>query len=173
MGILAECPICQRKQTNKNKLCVSCGNDMAKFKRSRKVRYWIDFRLPGGKQRREPIGYSITKARDAHGKRRSQKRENRVFDMLPESKMSFTELSEWYLGLKSVKKLAAYDRYKGALNNFNTDLPDQPNVGLWHVPQLIQLEPDRRGSKNNILPSLTLFGVIRLLFGCGMAAGRK
>jgi len=118
MSILAECPICQRKQAVKNKLC-KCGEDLDKSKRSKKVRFWIDFRLPGGKQRREPIGYSIQEARDADGKRRAQKKENRIFDMLPESKMTFAELSEWYLGLKSVKKLAAYNRYKGALNNFN------------------------------------------------------
>jgi hypothetical protein len=34
-----------------------------------------------------------------------QKRENRIFDMLPESKMTFQELTDWYLGLKTVMKL--------------------------------------------------------------------
>jgi integrase len=92
---------------------------MDKSKRSKKVRYWINFRLPGGKQRREPIGYSITKARDADGKRRSQKRENRIFDMLPESKMSFTELTSWYLNLPSVTKLSSFRRIEAAFTNFN------------------------------------------------------
>jgi integrase len=94
-------------------------------KRSKKVRYWINFRLPDGKQRREPVGYSIEEAKDADGKRRSQKRENRIFDMLPESNMTFKELSDWYLDLKSVKKLASYQRITIALNNFNAIFDDR------------------------------------------------
>ena len=118
MAILAECPICRNKQSVKNKKC-KCGEDLDRAKRSQRVRYWIDFRIPGGKSRREPVGYSIEDARAADGKRRGQKRENRFFDMLPESKMTFSELSEWYLDLKLVKKLASYIRVTQALNNFN------------------------------------------------------
>ena len=81
--------------------------------------YWINFRLPGGKQRREQISYSVEEARDADGKRRSQKRENRIFDMLPESTMTFKELSDWYLELNSLKKLKAYTRVRQTLNRFN------------------------------------------------------
>ena len=40
-------------------------------------------------------------------------------DMLPESSMTFSELAKWYLSLKTVKKLASYDRVEGYLNNFN------------------------------------------------------
>lgn len=118
MAILAECPICHKKQSAKNRLC-SCGEDLVKAKRSKKVRYWIQYRFPGGKQRKEFVGDSIEEARDAEGKRRSQKRENRIFDMLPEAKMTFSELTEWYLNLKSVKKLTSYDRVELALANFN------------------------------------------------------
>jgi integrase len=118
MSILAECPVCRRKQSVKNKLC-KCGENLDKQKRSKQVRYWVNFRLPDGRQRREVVGFSIKEARNVDSKRRVQKRENRVFDMLPESRLTFEELAEWYLGLKSVKKLSAYDRYKGALNNFN------------------------------------------------------
>lgn len=118
MSILIECPICHNKQGGKNKRC-KCGEDLDKAKRSHRVKYWITYRLPGGKQRREAVGYSIEEAKAAEGKRRSQKRENRIFDMLPESKMTYEELAEWYLDLKSVKKLASWDRVKLALNNFN------------------------------------------------------
>ena len=118
MAILAECPICRNKQSVKNKKC-KCGEDLDKAKRSQRVRYWIDFRIPGGKSRREPAGYSIEDARAADGKRKGQRKENRIFDMLPESKMTFSELSEWYLDLKLVKKLASYIRVTQALNNFN------------------------------------------------------
>ena len=118
MAILAECPMCHNKQATKNRLC-SCGEDLVKAKRSKKIKYWIQYRLPGRKQRKEFVSYSIEEARDADGKRRSQKRENRIFDMLPEAKMSFFELAEWYLDLKSVKKLASYNRVRGCIANFN------------------------------------------------------
>jgi len=87
-----------------------CGLDLDKAKRSKKVKYWIQYRLPGGKQRKEYVGKSIEEARDADGKRRVQKRENRIFEMLPEANMTFNELAEWYLNLKSVKILASYKR---------------------------------------------------------------
>ncbi len=118
MSILAECPMCRKKQSNKNKKC-ACGQDLDKAKRSKRVKYWISYRLPSGKQRREFIGLSLEEARDAEGKRRSQKRENRIFDMLPESKMTFNELTDWYLNQASVKNLASYDRVELALKNFN------------------------------------------------------
>jgi len=67
----------------------------------------------------EFVGYKITEARDADGKRKVQKRENRFeFNILPESKMTFRELADWYVGLTSVKKLASYRRIEIAPNNF-------------------------------------------------------
>ena len=41
-----------------------------------------------------------------------------VIDRLPEYEMTFDELAKWYLNQKSVRKLAAFDRYEDALNNF-------------------------------------------------------
>jgi integrase len=120
MAVLQECPICHRKQALRNKKC-SCSHDLVKAKRSKKVRFWIQYRLPGGKQRKEFVGYSIEEARDADGKRRSQKRENRIFDIKPEAKMTFEELKEWYLGLERVKALSSYWRIKISLNNFNSE----------------------------------------------------
>ena len=61
MAILAECPKCRRKQSAKNKICL-CGQDLDKAKRSKRVKYWIGYRLPGGKQRRELVGTSIQDA---------------------------------------------------------------------------------------------------------------
>lgn len=119
MAILAECPYCHRKQSNRNKKCSFCEINLDNLKRANKVRYWIDYRVPGTGQRREAVGFSIEEARDAEGKRRGQKRENRIFDMLPESKMTFSQLAEWYQELKTVKKLKSYDRIKLALKNFN------------------------------------------------------
>jgi integrase len=117
MAILAECPACHRKQSNKNKFC-TCGEDLIKAKRARRVKYWVTYRLDDGKQKRELVGYSLEEARDAEGKRRGQKREGTIFDELP-GKMTFNELAEWYLGLRSVQRLASYRRIKAALANFN------------------------------------------------------
>ncbi len=123
MGILSECPICKKKQSNKKRSC-SCGEDLAKAKRSSRVRYWIDFYIPGGKQRREPVGYSIEEARDAMGKRRGQKREGRIFDIKPDNKMTFNELTKWYLKLETVKDLASYGIIKITLSKFNKTFGD-------------------------------------------------
>lgn len=41
-------------------------------------------------------------------KRTVQKREKRIFDVLPESTMTFQKLTGWYLGLKTVEKLKSY-----------------------------------------------------------------
>ena len=92
MAILAQCPVCRKKQSTKIKVCV-CGHNLDKAKRSKKVKFWINYRLPGGQQRRELIGTSIEEARDAEGKRRTQKRENRIFDILMDSKITFKELT--------------------------------------------------------------------------------
>jgi integrase len=132
MAILAECPICHRKQATRNKKC-SCGEDLVKAKRSQRVRYWITFRLPGGKQRKEAVGFSIEEARDADGKRRGQKREGRIFDMLPESKMTFSELAEWYLELPKVKRLATYGRVESYLDLFNRTYGDRKLASIRPV----------------------------------------
>ena len=125
MTVLAECPNCRRKQSTKNKKC-KCGENLVQLKKGKKVRYWIDYPLPDGKIRRESVGsfeglnaYSIKDAKTALSKRTVQKREKRILEMLPEATMTFQELTDWYLKLKTVKKLKSYVRIKQALNNFN------------------------------------------------------
>jgi integrase len=126
MAILAECPVCHKKQAVRNRNC-DCGADLAKEKRLQKVRYWVSYRLPNGKQRREFVGthqdgrpLGIEEARAAEGKRKAQKKENpSILEKVPAEKMTFAELSEWYLDLKSIKKLASYRRIQAILKNFN------------------------------------------------------
>jgi integrase len=121
MAILTECPICHKKQAVKNRVC-KCGADLVKAKRSQRARYWISYRLPDGKQRREPVGFSIEEARAAEGKRRAQKIENPgILERVPAEKMTFSELTIWYLDLKSVKNLASSKRVTQALANFNQE----------------------------------------------------
>lgn len=118
MAVLAECPICHKKQSTSNRVC-SCGEDLVKAKRSQRVHFWITYRLPGGKQKRESVGFSIKEAQDAEGKRRSQKRENRIFDIKPDAKMPFRELTAWYQNLETVKAKAYYGTLKINLDSFN------------------------------------------------------
>jgi integrase len=97
----------------------SCGEDLVRAKRAKRVNYWIAYRLPGGKQRRERIGGSIDEARDADGKRRIQKREHRIFEILPEARMTFQELTDWHLDLENVKQKKYYPILQISLAKFN------------------------------------------------------
>jgi hypothetical protein len=103
---------------------IPCGAKLDKLKKARKVKYWISYRVPGGKQRLEFVGYSIQEAKDAEGKRRSQKRENRIFDIKPDTKMTFNELGKWYLNLSKVKTLSSYWRVELSLRKFNSEFGD-------------------------------------------------
>ena len=124
MAILAECPTCRKKQSTRNKEC-SCGQNLDKAKRSKRVKYWINYRLPSGKQRREVVGCSIEDARAAEGKRKAQKKENpKVLEILSGNKMTFSQLADWYLDLQSVKGLKSYYRNLNCLKNFNNTFGD-------------------------------------------------
>lgn len=129
MAVLAECPFCHKKQSLRNKVCL-CGQDLDKLKRRNKVKYWIIYRLPGGKQKKEMIGTSVEEARDADGKRRVQKRENRIFDIKPETKMTFKELTDWFLDLEKVKSLAYYPTLQFCLDRFNEEFG---NMVVSHI----------------------------------------
>lgn len=127
MAILAECPICHTKQKVKNKVC-KCGHKLDKAKRSKKVRYWVSYYLPNGKQRREICDrenpYSIEIAQAAHGKRVAQKFETpSILERLPEETMTMSQLGEWFLEVFAekvkIEKLRDSKRAEGCLANFN------------------------------------------------------
>lgn len=126
MAILQECPICKNKQSVKSKKC-KCGADLDKMKNAGKTRYWIQYRLPNGKQKKEFVRDpknekdkgSYNDAVAAHGKRFAQKKEDRIMDMMPEAKITFNELAEWYVNLTSIQELKYYKDLKNNLNSFN------------------------------------------------------
>jgi integrase len=94
-----------------------------KLKKAQKVRYWIAYRVPGGKQSWKSIGFSVEEARAAEGKVKAQKYENPgILEKVTWEKKTFAELAAWYIGLKSTKGLASYDRVGQALANFNASL---------------------------------------------------
>ena len=131
MAILAQCPICHKKQSVNHKVCIGkikgdipCEADLVKLKKAKKVKYWISYRLPGGKQCLEFAGYSIKAARASVGKRVSQKSENRILDIKPDTRMTFDELAKWYLNLSKVKALSSYWRVELSLRKFNSEFGD-------------------------------------------------
>jgi integrase len=132
MAILAECPRCHKKQAVKNRICI-CGADLVREKRSKKVRFWIVYRLANGKQRKEFVGndehgrpLGIEEARAAEGKRKAQKYENPgILEKVPAERMTFDELAAWYLDLKSVKALASFKRLSCCVRNFSDAFGDR------------------------------------------------
>lgn len=132
MAILAECPICHKKQSIKNKKC-SCGTDMdAEKGKKRRVKYHIVYRL-NGKQKWKSVAsfkglnsYSIEDARDAESKIRTLKRENKItlFEEKPNQEWTFQELADWYLVLPAVQK-KNFPRKKIAINKFNEIMGDK------------------------------------------------
>jgi integrase len=98
----------------------ACGEDLQKARKSERVKYHVTYRLPSGKQRRELVGTSWTDAQALDGKKRAQKREGKLFDVLPGAKMTFKELTDWFLSLEREKALVSYRRRCTTLKNFNT-----------------------------------------------------
>lgn len=124
MAILAECPTCHKRQKNKNKRCV-CGKNLDSAKRAEnpknKVKYWIVYTV-AGKQRWEPVGYDLEEAKLAESKRKVQRFENpRILQKAPEERMTFQQLTDWYLGLEKVKGLRYYRSEKIDLAAFNRE----------------------------------------------------
>jgi integrase len=160
MAILAECPICHKKQATKNKVC-KCGWNLDDAKKSKKVRYWIGYRMPDGKQRRESVGalegldpYSITDAKDALSKRQVQKRERKIFDMMPDSEWTFNELSEWFLPLEQNRVLsgkiseAYYPIKKINIESFNSVFGDTL-VSAIEPADLVRYQAKRKQDKKS------------------------
>jgi len=119
MAIFQECPTCKKKQSNRHKECKACGENLDRAKRSGRVKFHIRHNLPDGRRVQKVVGYSLSDARAADGKRKAQKKENRIFDMLPESKITFQELTDWYLELPSVNRLKTFERVAIGIERFN------------------------------------------------------
>jgi integrase len=126
MAVLIECPGCHRRQSQRNIKCRKCGVDLDTPRMSNRIIYWIAYHLPKrndqpGKLKLERVGSSIRDAEAADGKRKGQKKEGRIFDIKKEIMMTFNELSEWYLGLTSIKKKKYYWLLEIKLKKFNSE----------------------------------------------------
>lgn len=145
MAILQECPVCRRKQKVPNKLCVKCGINLEQKKKQKKVRYWVNFCMPDKTQKRELVGFSIQEAKDLDGKRKGQKRENRLWDIKKDNKITFQQLTKWYLNLDTIKNLKSFKRLQIATSNFNNILGAMTINKL--LPTDIQSYQSRRQSE--------------------------
>lgn len=125
MSILVQCPICKKKQSPRNKEC-NCGQNMDSAKKSKKAIYYITYRLPGGKQRREKIGSSYKEAVAADGKRKSQVAENKILDITKNTKLTFNELAEWFKEQPTKKKLTYFPVLMINITSFNKVYGDCP-----------------------------------------------
>jgi len=88
--------------------------------------------MPDGKQCKIYVGKikglngkSIDDAKKAENKYKVLKTENRLLDIKADTKMTFNELTEWYLNLESVKDLASYATIKISLKKFNSVFGDK------------------------------------------------
>jgi hypothetical protein len=62
--------------------------------------------------------------------------------MLPEAKLTFKDLADWYLDLVSVKRLASYARVKGVLtisiSSLGIHLQPISSPSTWSVTRIIE-----------------------------------
>ena len=54
-----------------------------------------------------------------------QKKENRIFDIIQIDNITFSQMTDWYLDLESVKALKSYDTIKVYINKFNKVFGDK------------------------------------------------
>ena len=104
----------------KNRKC-KCGEDLVKAKRSNRVNYYVDYRLHNGKQRRELVDTSIEDAKPVDGEKKSLKKKNSALKLSADEKMTFNELTEWYLDQPDRKSKKYYKTIQYNLNSFNRD----------------------------------------------------
>lgn len=182
MAILARCPnnSCKRYQSAKKKRC-KCGEDMDAAKRAKRVRYSIQYWLPDGKLKKRSLEkegldpYSIKDARDANAKYVVKKRENKLFDISPDTEMTFNDLSKWYLKQEPVKKLASFAIIKMKLKNFNAVygnkiVADIKKVGL----QNYMIKREKEGKKISTIDQDIgkVKAMISMAFDNDMVSGR-
>ena len=127
----------------KKKVCKKCGENLDKAKKGNRLEYWISYRLPNGKQKQEPAGKSIEDARAADGKKKYLKREGKLFDVAQESRLTFGELSKWYLELEKTQGLASYKTIKIYLKKFNSEFGKR-KVALIKQVDLENLQEKRK-----------------------------
>lgn len=118
MGKLAECPICHKKQSVKNKIC-KCGCDLNNAKKNRKVKYHFYYRDAHGRQRQKLGGKTIDELNSKEAENRIKRIELGFLDP-DDADATFNDLAAWYLNLRNVKALRTYKDVCSAIKIVNT-----------------------------------------------------
>lgn len=121
MGLLVECPKCHYKGSSSKSQCI-CGY---KFGGGNEKIYWVDYYVDG-KRKRERVGPSKRAAWDFLGKRKTQIRENRLWDKKEEFKKPFDDYAKQYLESSRVKAYRSFKTERSrveALKEFFKDTP--------------------------------------------------
>lgn len=108
--IFLKCPICKAQNRAKSKKC-KCGLNIDALKKTCSAVYYIEYRLPDGKKKREKVGNSYNEAVAAEGLRKVQKAENKILDINKDANVTFNALSEWFFFTPHFQKL----KYKNVL----------------------------------------------------------
>ena len=153
MAILAECPVCRKAQSKKNKVC-TCGANLEKLKKQKgKVKYYIVYRINGKLKWELPDDpYSVDSAEACLGKRRVQKKEKHILDIEPEWNATFNELTEWYIGrlenTHDALRLRSLTTLKLYLKKFNQKFGNVV-IGNITLADLEDLQLERQAQGNN------------------------
>jgi integrase len=161
MAILAECPGCHKRQAIRHRAC-TCGEDLVKAKGSNKVKYWIKYRLDGKQVWETVLNESgekgtINDARASEGKRLAQRREKKItiLDIKP-CRITFTELTEWYLEQDFVKDRKNKERN---LKDFKKEFGDRAvdsiqNSDLLNYQAKLKKEGKKDATVDNKMSSI-------------------
>lgn len=117
MSIFLKCPICGKQNSTRNKKC-DCGQSLDAAKKNGTAVYYIEYRLPNKKKRREKVGSSYMDAVAADGKRKGQKAEGKILNIAPGIKTNFNKLSEWFIETPRFQKLKSKHVLTFNLNSF-------------------------------------------------------
>jgi len=171
MALLQECPRCKEKLSLKLKTEINNGEKVKRVSREReecphcgfKLRkacgkaYWIEYYL-NGKRKRERIGPSKKAAEQRLREVLKQRTEERHIDKDPAAKLTFGELSKWYLELPEVKAKDSYLRDGHFISHLKRLLGEGTKIkditpGLMEGYQQQRLaEPSRCHPGKNVTP---------------------
>jgi len=132
MGLLIECPKCHIKLSEKHQCCKGCGY---KFGGGNLKIYWVDF-YANGKRKRQKVGTSKREAEVYLGKRRTQVKENRLWDKKEEYTTLFRDYADEYLNSSKVKGYRSYKTERSRVNQLKSFFKDTPVNKI--TPSLIE-----------------------------------
>jgi integrase len=172
MAILAECPKCKKRNSQKAKSC-KCGFALAKF--TGKV-YWVEW-YEEGQRKRERIGPNKSAAEQRQREIKSAIAEGRHIKKSPDLTTRFKTLAEWYLHLPEVKAKRSWDRdrhsVKFLLTHFGERLLKDINPAYVEAYRQKRLaEPSRQGGNTKPATVNREIACLKTIFNKAMRNGK-